>query len=164
MQNWDHLIHCLDHLHLQPRDSHGTDFSRIRNWTLNGCSKYYRQTLIFSSVPLPEINSVFNKKCLNYAGSARTMNPVRSATILKVCVQMPQVYRKFTAESFSNCINDRFELFVSKILPQYKDTLMKQCLVYVPNYFDYVKIRNYFKKEDVSFVQICEYSKVSNTK
>lgn len=160
MQNWDHLTHVLAHLHLQPRDSHGTDFSRIRNWTLNGWSKYYRQTLLFSSGALPEINSIFNKRCFNYAGAVKVCNPVSRCSIVNVRVQLPQVYRKFSTDSFSSCINDRFDFFVNQLLPQYKDPIMKQCLVYVPSYFDYVKIRNYFKKEDISFVQICEYSKV----
>lgn len=161
MQNWDHLIHILDHLHMQPKDSHGTDFSRIRSWTLNGWSKYYRQTLLFSSFSLPEINSIFNKKCFNYSGAVKTSNPINNGAILNVHVQVPQIYRKFYTDSFAQCIDSRFDFFINKVLPQYKDTIMKQCLIYVPNYFDYVRIRNYFKKEDISFVQICEYSKVS---
>ena len=28
--------HLLNHLHLQPKDSHGVNFSRVRMWTLNG--------------------------------------------------------------------------------------------------------------------------------
>lgn len=42
MQNWDHLLHVLDHLHLQPKKTHDTDFSRVRSWAVNGWSKYYR--------------------------------------------------------------------------------------------------------------------------
>lgn len=37
---------------------------------------------------------------------------------------------------------------------------MTGVLIYVPSYFDYVRIRNYLKKETFTFVQICEYSKV----
>ncbi|RZF43625.1 hypothetical protein LSTR_LSTR016453 [Laodelphax striatellus] len=34
-------------------------------------------------------------------------------------------------------------------------------MIYIPSYLDFVLIRNYFKKEMISFVQICEYSKDS---
>lgn len=114
---------------MQPKDSHGTDFSRVRNWSLNGWSKYYRQTLIFSSFPLPEINAIFNKKCFNYTGSVRSVNPITSGAIVNVHVQVPQVYRKFEANNVVDSLNARFEFFISKILPQYKDSIMKQCLI-----------------------------------
>lgn len=160
MQNWDHVLHILNHMHLQPKELHGTDFSRIRHWSLNGWSKYYRQTLIFSSIALPEINAIFNKKCVNYAGKAVISNPVLNGTIKKVFVQLPHVFMKFEANDVPSAIEARFNFFINKILPQQRDALMKQTLVFISNYFDYVRIRNHFKKEDISFVQICEYSKV----
>lgn len=36
---------------------------------------------------------------------------------------------------------------------------MAHCMIYVPSYFDYVRLRNYFKTETINFVQICEYTK-----
>lgn len=57
--------HVFHHLHHQPQDSHGVDFSRVRLWALNGWGQYYRQSLVFSSFPTPEINAVFKKYCLN---------------------------------------------------------------------------------------------------
>lgn len=159
MQNWDHLLHIMDHLHLQPKDSHGTDFSRVRTWCLNGWSKYYRQTCIFSSTLLPEINSIFNKKCYNYAGKVRSQNPIEYGCIRKVFLQLPHVFHKFNTNSAMDSIDARFNFFVKNILTQQRDPMMKQTLIYVSNYFDYVRLRNYFKKEDLSFVQICEYSK-----
>lgn len=159
MQNWDHFLHVMDHLHLQPKSSHGTDFSRIRMWSINGWAKYYRQSLIFSSYPQPEINAFFNKKCHNYAGKVKVTNPVSKGTICKVFTQVPQVFNKFTPNNVQEMADKRFDFFVNKILPQYRDTLMKHTLIYVPSYFDYVRVRNYFKQNDVSFVQVCEYSK-----
>lgn len=159
MQNWDHLLHVLDHLHLQPKESHGTDFSRVRSWTVNGWSKYYRQTLIFSGVPMPEIHAIFNKRCFNYAGKARVVNSVVSGSVCQVVIQVPQVFHRFDSRDHNHAIEARLNFFVSKILPQYKDSIMNHTLVYVPSYFDFVRVRNYFKKEELSFVQICEYSK-----
>lgn len=161
MQNWDHVLHVLRHLHLQPKNSHGTDFTRVRTWSLNGWARFYRQTLIFSSCNLPEINAVFNKNCFNYAGKAKLIDAVAHGSIRQVFVQLPHVFHRFEAGSAAQVMDARFEFFVHKILPRQKDPLMKQTLVFVSNYFDYVRLRNYFKREDISFVQICEYSKVS---
>ncbi|XP_035449443.2 U3 small nucleolar RNA-associated protein 25 homolog [Spodoptera frugiperda] len=159
MQNWDHLLHVLDHFHLQPKKTHGTDFSRVRSWAVNGWAKYYRQTLIFSSVALPEIKSVINKKCHNYAGRILVENPTDIGSIQQVLVQVPQVFHRFTAANPLESVDARFQYFIKEILPKQRDTLMSHTLIYVPSYFDYVQIRNYFKKEDIGFVQICEYSK-----
>ncbi|CAG9860457.1 unnamed protein product [Phyllotreta striolata] len=159
MQNWDHVMHIFNHLHMQPKNSHGTDFSRVRTWSLNGWSKYYRQTLLFSSVNFPEINAIFNKKCQNFAGKIKVVNPIRHSRISQVVVQVPHVFHKFNCKNAIDAIDMRFDFFINKILPQQKEPLMKQTLVFVQSYFDFVRLRNYFKKEDVSFVQICEYSK-----
>ncbi|XP_017883587.1 digestive organ expansion factor homolog [Ceratina calcarata] len=159
MQNWDHMIHVLNHMHLQPKDSHGTDFSRVRSWSVNGWTKYYRQTLIFSSVHVPEIYGIFNKKSYNYAGKVKVINPISSGSICQVVVQVPQVFHRFQTSSHSQALDHRIEFFITKILPQYKDVIMNHTLIFVPSYFDFVKLRNYLKKEEYSFVQICEYSK-----
>lgn len=159
MQNWDHMIHILNHLHLQPKDSHGTDFSRVRSWCVNGWTKYYRQTLIFSSIHVPEIYGIFNKKCYNYAGKVKIINPISPGSICQVAVQIPQVFHRFDTSSHSQALEYRMEFFITKILPQYKDRIMNHTLIFIPSYFDFVKLRNYFKKEEYSFVQICEYSK-----
>nr|CAI5821826.1 unnamed protein product [Callosobruchus analis] len=159
MQNWDHILHILNHIHLQPKDSHGTDFSRVRIWSLNGWSKYYRQTLIFSSLVLPEINAIFNKRCLNYAGKVRVNNPIELGSIGQVAVQLPHVFHRFDGQNAADAIDARFDFFLNKILPHHRESLLKQTLIFIPSYFDFVRIRNYFKREDIGFVQICEYSK-----
>nr|CAH7726218.1 unnamed protein product [Callosobruchus chinensis] len=159
MQNWDHVLHILNHIHLQPKDSHGTDFSRVRIWSLNGWSKYYRQTLIFSSLVLPEINAIFNKRCLNYAGKVKVNNPNELGSIGQVAVQLPHVFHRFDGQNAADAIDARFEFFLNKILPHHRESLLKQTLIFIPSYFDFVRIRNYFKREDIGFVQICEYSK-----
>lgn len=162
MQNFHHVLHILDHMHVQPKDSHGTNFARVRHWSINGWAKYYRQTLMFSSMIIPEVSSIFSKYCFNYAGKVAIMNPVKNGSINQVAVQLPHIFQKFEANSLLQAIDARFDFFVRKVLPEHRDPLMKQTLIFVPNYYDYVRLRNYFKREDISFVQICEYSKVSH--
>lgn len=38
---------------------------------------------------------------------------------------------------------------------------MKHTLIFIPSYFDFVRLRNYFKKQEMKFVHICEYTEVS---
>lgn len=71
-----------------------------------------------------------------------------------------QVFHRFEANSPSETIDARFDLFVKEILPQFKETIMNHTMIYIPSYFDFVHIRNYLRQEELSFCQICEYTKV----
>ncbi|XP_066149415.1 U3 small nucleolar RNA-associated protein 25 homolog [Euwallacea fornicatus] len=161
MQNWFHVLHLFEHLHLKPKELHGTDVSRVRQWSLNLCAKYYRQTLVFSSIMLPHLEALFARQCWNYAGKVKVANKVERGSVNGVYVQMQHVFRKFSAGNGVEMVEKRFEFFVQKVLPAQRDSGMRQTLIYVPSYYDYVRLRNYFKSEDLSFVQICEYSKDS---
>lgn len=55
----------------------------------------------------------------------------------------------------------RFQFFLDKVLPQYRDSVMSHTLIYIPSYFDYVRLRNYMKKEEIKFASTCEYSSKS---
>lgn len=158
-QNWDHLLYLFDHLHLQPQSRQNTDFSRVRSWCLNGWSKFYRQTILISSYDLPEFRSLINNRCRNYHGKVRMANRVELGAIRHVVMEIPQVFHRIDVKSLETSFNTRFEYFANTILPQFKSATMAHCMIYVPSYFDYVRIRNYLKKEEVSFTQICEYTK-----
>lgn len=158
-QNWDHVVHLMDHLHLQPQSTEHTDFSRVRNWCVNGWSRFYRQTLLLSSHDLPEFRSIFNSKCANYRGKVRVSNPVKTGSIRHVVVQVPQTFHRIEVTSLDQSFDAKFHHFTSILLPQLRSITMSRCLIFIPSYFDYVRLRNYFKKEELSFVQICEYSK-----
>ena len=158
-QNWENVLHVMDHLHLQPKTLRTTNINRVRSWCLNGLSKFYRQTLLFSSHELPEFRGIFNNKCFNYEGSVRISNPIINGDIRNVIVPLSQVFHRIECSDLDQVFQTRFNYFVNKILPQFKSTIFAHTMIYVPNYFDYVQLRNYFKAENLSFVQICEYTK-----
>ncbi|XP_075879638.1 U3 small nucleolar RNA-associated protein 25 homolog [Nelusetta ayraudi] len=157
MQNWEHILHVMKHMNLQPLDSHGVDFSRVRMWNLNNWARHYRQTLVFSSIQEPQINSVLTKHCANYRGQIFVKNMPKTGSISQVLVQLPHVFQMFPSESFMDH-DARFRFFLDKVLPQYKDAAMSHTLIYVPSYFDYVRLRNHMKKEELNFASISEYS------
>ncbi|KAG7509886.1 digestive organ expansion factor-like [Solea senegalensis] len=160
MQNWEHILHVMKHMNLQPLDSHGVDFSRVRMWNLNNWTKHYRQTLVFSSIQEPQINNILTKHCANYRGQIATKNIPKTGSICQVLVQLPHVFQMFSSHSFIDH-DARFHFFVDKVLPQYRDSVMSHTLIYIPSYFDYIRLRNYMKKKEINFGTICEYSSKS---
>ncbi|XP_039203621.1 digestive organ expansion factor homolog isoform X2 [Crotalus tigris] len=155
------IDHLINHINLLPLESHGVDFSRVRMSSLNNWSKYYRQTLLFSALHHPQISSIFNKHCFNYKGQVAVRNVPLTGSISHVVVQLPHVFRKLEADSCVSVIDARFNFFIDKVLPEYRDAIMTHTLIYVPSYFDYVRLRNYFKKEELNFAHICEYTSKS---
>uniref|UniRef100_A0A8C6R3R6 U3 small nucleolar RNA-associated protein 25 homolog n=1 Tax=Nannospalax galili TaxID=1026970 RepID=A0A8C6R3R6_NANGA len=161
MQNWEHVLHLMNHMNLLPLDSHGVDFSRVRMWSLNNWSKYYRQTLLFGALQDAQINSLFNKYCINTQGQVAVRNVPMTGSISHVLVQLPHVFQRMETQDLASVIDARFNFFTNKILPQYRDAVMSHTLIYVPSYFDFVRLRNYFKKEELNFTHICEYTSKS---
>ncbi|MED6269921.1 hypothetical protein CHARACLAT_004449 [Characodon lateralis] len=157
MQNWEHVLHVMNHMNLQPLDSHGVDFSRVRMWNLNDWARHYRQTLVFSSVQDPQINNILTKHCANYRGQVTIKNMPKTGSICQVLVQLPHVFQIFSSDSFVDQ-DARFRFFNDKVLPQYRDSVMSHILIYIPSYFDYVRLRNHMKKEEINFTSVCEYS------
>ncbi|XP_018550671.1 U3 small nucleolar RNA-associated protein 25 homolog isoform X1 [Lates calcarifer] len=160
MQNWEHVLHVMKNINLQPLDSHGVDFSRVRMWNLNNWARHYRQTLVFSSIQEPQINNILTKHCANYRGQIATKNMPKTGSICQVLVQLPHVFQMFSSDSFMDH-DARFQFFLDKVLPQYRDSVMSHTLIYIPSYFDYVRLRNYMKKEEIKFASTCEYSSKS---
>ena len=191
MQNWEHMASILEHMHMQPKKSHETDFSRVRYSFLDGHARFYRQTLVFSRIPAPAINALFNKHCHNYAGKCQidllASARYQTGTICHIAYPLAQVFHRVECDSPLELPNARFQFFVDKvthlssressslflfnlilhsiilstfvkILPRFRDEMMSHTLIFISSYFDFVRIRNYFKKNDVNSMNISEYS------
>jgi U3 small nucleolar RNA-associated protein 25 len=162
MQNWDHVMHIMQHINLIPKHSHDTDFSRVKLEYLDDKMKHYRQTIIQSAILTPEINSLFNKS-LNLKGKEK-LGPEYKGSISDVAIQIPQVFQRINAPSALELDDIRFQTFIEKVLPSFT---LKELLVYIPSYFDFVRIRNYLKSKDMNFAVLSEYtsnSEVSRTR
>ena len=69
------------------------------------------------------------------------------------------MFHRFDTNSVSRAVDDRFEYFVSKVMPEYKKDVMYHTMIFVPSYFDYVRVRNWCHSSDLDFAEICEYTK-----
>jgi U3 small nucleolar RNA-associated protein 25 len=148
MQNWDHVIYIMYNLNLSPKEPHGCDFSRVRMWYLDDNAKYVRQTIVLSSFITPEINSLFNVYMNNVTGKIKYM-PTYDGSMLASGLRIRQSFSRFRSRSVQKEPDERFAFFTSTIipwilrLPRPADGALG-LLIFIPSYFDFVRIRNYF--------------------
>jgi U3 small nucleolar RNA-associated protein 25 len=164
MQNWEHVEFIFEHLNLQPREAHGCDFSRVREWYLEKQAQNYRQTIIFSAFNTPELTEL-HRHCQSWAGSVR-VQPQYRGKIQELGVKAKQTFSRFDCASIAAEPDARFEYFksaiVSGLVKSAKD--MNGTLIFVPSYLDFVRVRNYFATSpavsNVTFGAISEYTDV----
>ncbi|KAM3582055.1 rRNA-binding ribosome biosynthesis protein utp25 [Umbelopsis sp. WA50703] len=159
MQNWDHIEHIMEHVNLIPKDAHGCDFSRVKSWYLDGRAKYLRQTLIFADFLTPEINALFNKYMKNVAGKHKIKQSY-DGSMVDVIANVQQTFIRLEAQSLATVDDLRFKYFIEKTLPTLQRSSITQShtLIFVPSYFDFVRLRNYLEDNKYSYAHICEYT------
>ena len=163
MQNWDHVNYILSLLNKQPESNNNTDFSRVRNYFLDGQAENWRQLIISSKVLDPFLLNSFKRFGKSESGSVKMRRLVApdAASIGKVLIPMRQVFQQVSASSPKDQGDSRVTFFVKNILPQILQEKQKHTMIYIPSYFDYVTLRNIMLKRELPFVSVTEYSRVT---
>ena len=146
----------LERVNRQPVSPTGIDFSRVRMWTLNGWSKLYRQTVMFSEFDVLQLQSSFRSLCSNYAGRL-IVHPKPVGIWFRVFVRMRHEFCRFNAEDAKSIDERRFQFFTSGLLSTYTDGAMTKTLVFLSSSFDFIRLRNHLMRRRVEFVTLTEY-------
>ncbi len=86
----------------------------------------------------------------------RSLVPVISPfPSLQISVDICQELHRFSVSDAASQSDSRFAYFRDRILPQ----CTSGTLIFIADYFDYVRVRNHLKRERASFVQLHEYAK-----
>ncbi|TFL04542.1 digestive organ expansion factor [Pterulicium gracile] len=158
MQNWEHVQFVMSHLNGLPKESHDTDFSRLKQWYLDGHSAYLRQSIFLTAYETPEIRSLYNTKLKNVAGKARS--DIRSGPV-DVPQGIKQDFSPFHCAGPKDEADQRFKYFTTQVLPGLLKSAVQSAntVIFVPSSFDFIRVHNHFRKQDgVSFAVLSEYS------
>lgn len=157
MQNWEHTQFVFSHLNQLPKESHDTDFSRIKPWYLDGHAAYLRQTVLLSSYETPEIRSLFNQSLKNLEGRVRT---IRRWAPVQVPEGLDQNFIEFDCSSPKDELDKRFSHFTNQLLPPVLKSAVQSAntVIFVPSSLDFIRIRNHFRRQQLSFTVLSEYS------
>jgi U3 small nucleolar RNA-associated protein 25 len=167
MQNWQHVDFIFSQLNQLPKESHGCDFTRVRNSYLDGHAKLLRQTIILSSYLTPAINSLVSNHLCNISGLVK-YTTWHTGSMLGVMSLLPmpvtQKFLRYDSPSPNTDGEKRFKYFCSTILPQILRDRNDQrgLLLFVPDYADFTRLRNQLSNSSegssIAFGAISEYT------
>lgn len=164
MQNWDHVNTILDSLNQQPKKITDIDFSRVRNYFLEGQGVHWRQLIMVSQFSDPYILSTFRRHAKNVEGVLKIRQKIstENASICDVTmVRVKQVFQRVSCQAVSETGTNRLRYFSDHVLPKLIRLKQKHTLIYIPSYFDFIAVRNLLLKREVDFVSVTEYARVS---
>ncbi|KAK6018797.1 hypothetical protein OSTOST_15590, partial [Ostertagia ostertagi] len=147
-QNWEHLAIIFSHMHTQPSKIE-TDISRVRQCYIEGLSKYYCQLLLFSRYEHELFSALVLEHSLNYNGLI-----IPNAFFAMIEIPLCQELRRFKVTDPSEQALSRFNCFKEYCAA----SLLPGTCVVIPSYFDFVRVRNHFKRSEESFVACHEYA------
>lgn len=169
MQNWEHIEYMFEYLNLQPKEAHDCDFSRVRNWYLDGNARYIRQTLLFSAFNFPALNRLYLNRMLNVAGKVEYSSE-HGGAMLELNLSVKQTFLRFDCSGPTTEPDERFSYFTTALIPiltKLSDRSVggrQGVLVFLPSYADFVRVRNHLSTssttQNISFGSISEYTSV----
>lgn len=155
MQNWEHLMEIVGKLNCLPKEAHNCDFSRVMSVFLDGQAKAVRQSVFLSAFAFPELLSLFSGHCSNLFGAVKF-----ELKWHEPCFQVSTIKPEF------HCLPKqvdveleaaaRFQYFCENSLKSIQS--LSHVVVFVSNYFEFLKVKEHLENVDVSFAAISEYS------
>nr|CCA14889.1 digestive organ expansion factor putative [Albugo laibachii Nc14] len=193
MQNLEHVRTILQVLNVKPKEAPTADFSRIREWNLAFLGSYFRQTIMYCHGMEPALHSLLGPRgCRNIAGTVKYQRRYHTAsalgskssttsqldlldkhnpTLAAMSSIVPRIYQLFqridlSSDSTVSEADVRFAYFEKHILQPLLSSPKKHVLIFIPSYFDFVRLRNFFaetmNQKVISCAHCCEYTSTKN--
>lgn len=164
MQNWEHVQYVLQQANQLPSAVHpDTDFSRVRQYFLDGQAVQHRQLLVSSSFTVPELTACFREHARSCAGRIRLRRQwPQDGCLTHVAAAAKQVFQIVPGvRDFSSEEDVRFAYFRDQVLSPLLRVGQAHTLIVTPSYLSFVRVRNELLHREASAAFICEYSRES---
>lgn len=86
-----------------------------------------------------------------------------AGSITSVQGTIRQMFHRVPFDDPATAADARFRFFTERILPPLRAAHTTHCVIYVPSYFDYVRLRNWMAAESMSVALCCEYVRASHS-
>lgn len=189
MQNLEHVRTILQVLNVKPKEAPTADFSRVREWNLAFLGSYFRQTIMYCHGMDPALHSLLgSRNCRNIGGAVKYQrryqiasapgskfsNPTQldlldkhDPALAAMSSIVPRIYQLFQRielppSSTASEADVRFAYFEKHILQPLLSSPKKHVLIFIPSYFDFVRLRNFFaetmNQKVIKCAHCCEYT------
>ncbi|CAG9462688.1 unnamed protein product [Pedinophyceae sp. YPF-701] len=161
MQNWRHVETTFDNLNNMPEKQSDVDVTRVREWLLAGRGKHYRQTILLTSFLSTDVMSLFHRRCAPHAGRLRLKASCSSGVMT---ARVRQLFQRFACHTPGQDPDARFRHFTAKEWPRIRDGSATGQAVFIPSYFDFVRVRDFLKEQGqgANVAALSEYTKDSD--
>lgn len=124
-------------------------------------AKYLRQNIIIQKFKSPDLDFIFDQYCGSNIFGQINLPKIHENRALNVCKEQKiqcTLRRLPNVSSFEHADQTRFNFFTKKIWDGIYQDCTGYTVLFVPNYFDFVKIRTYLKNKNAQVCFISEYS------
>jgi len=159
-QNLEHLEEILKQLNKLPTKMEGlTNINRIMDLYLDKKGELLRQTVVLTKYKALELNYLLKVCGTNYMGRFYLPYEYQCLFSKELIAQGKKIYlRKIPVGDIESVHEKKFDFFTKKIWSKLYESLKMYTILYVPSYFDFVRLRKYFKETETSIGYISEYT------
>ncbi|KAJ9457442.1 U3 small nucleolar RNA-associated protein 25 [Diplonema papillatum] len=141
------------------------DIYRIKQRLLDGEGAVVRQTIAVSRANAAEFNALMTNGCKNRSGLLK-LGRSFNGELTRVVNEARHLFHRLDVSSVAKSPDERFEYFEKRIFSRLISGMNSNIgtmstIVFIPSYFDYTRVRNFFESVDRdSFCELCEYTPV----
>ena len=159
-QNWAHVLTVLDAVNRLPTAvAPGLNIMRVRESALAGWSRATRQLILTTAYPTPPLVAAFAAAARSHAGRARL--DVAPEGVLASAPPLVQLAFERVpgdeADDPTATADARACHFAAVVWPRLATAGASGILIFVPSYFDYVRVKKHFKSVNEPIADMGEY-------